>query len=578
MKAEPAIATSEGLRGYLALFRRQPFFSGAVVVLTLLGMLTDGLGLITLLPLLDTLTGEGAGSALSERVLALWQGFGLQPSLTGILIVYLVLMALRACVRIGTDWAAIHLRTGLTDDLRNEALSALMRAEWRWLSAHKHSDQTNMLLTEVQRVASGVHAALALLASGAAILVYLIVAFGIAPMVAGMATVIGGLMLLLFSGQRRKALHLGLEQVRVNRRLHENAVESMGAIKLAKILGTEAAHNASFGQAVGALRQNQIRNAVLSALSREMFQFTGAVLVAGYVFLAVQLWHMALAQLLVLVVIFIRLIPMLTAFQQHLHMLTNALPALQEARTITAQARAAAEPPVPQSGPPIGMTKEIALEGVSISFTAQDRPALRDISLSLPARSITVITGPSGSGKSTLADVLMGLLRPDKGQLRVDGTVLSDQRRIAWRNSVSYVPQEVTLYSGTIRENLLRGNSDASDADIDAALVAASADFVRRLPEGIETPIGDGAHGLSGGEKQRLSLARGLLRNPALLVLDEVTSALDPQNEAKIRDSLAKLSAKLAIVILGHRSAFLDIADKVIDLQDGALATGTHGK
>ena len=105
----------------------------------------------------------------------------------------------------------------------------------------------------------------------------------------------------------------------------------------------------------------------------------------------------------------------------------------------------------------------------------RDIPALHPTSLRVEDGQVFGLIGHSGAGKSTLADVLMGLLRPDKGQLRVDGTVLSDQRRIAWRNSVSYVPQEVTLYSGTIRENLLRGNSDASDADIDAALP-------RRLP------------------------------------------------------------------------------------------------
>lgn len=562
----------EGLRAYMHLFGRQPFFSGAVVLLTLLGMLTDGLGLITLIPLLDTLTGGGAASALSSKVMALWQALGLQPGLIGILTVYLVLMAVRACVRVANDWAAIHLRTSLIDDLRTEALSVLMRAEWRWLRAHKHSDQSNMLLTEVQRAGTGVHAALSLLASSAAILAYLLVAFGIAPMVTAGATLAGALMLMLFSGQRRKALMLGIEQVKVNRRLHESAMESVGAIKLAKILGTQDGHVSGFGRAVDDLRQNQIRNALLSGMSRELFQFLGAALVAGYVFVGVSLWNMPLAQLLVMVFIFARLIPMLTSFQQFLHLLTNSLPALQEAQAITAQARAAAEPAQSGTAAPLTLRSGIRLTGVTLSFAANERPALNDVTLHLPAGSTTVITGPSGSGKSTLADVLMGLLPPDQGELCVDDTVVQGQSRLLWRRSVSYVPQDVTLYTGTIRDNLKRGRPDASDDDIRAALTAASADFVQTLPDGLETQIGDGAHGLSGGEKQRLALARGLLRHPSLLVLDEVTSALDPENEAKIRDGLARLSGTLTMVILGHRSAFLEIADQVLHLHDGHLS------
>ena len=563
----------EGLSASIQLFSRQPVFSGVVFSLTILGMLTDSLGLITLVPLLDALMGSSVSSALSVKVLAWWQALGLHPELTGILLAFIFLMALRGVVRIAKDVAATRLRAQLTDDLRNEALAALMDAEWQWLGNHKRSDQANMLLTEVQRAGSGVFAALSLLATSAAFLAYLFVAVTIEPLTTAFAAGVGGLMLMLFSKLRHKALDLGQEQLSVHRRLHENALESIGEIKLAKILGITDLQLSIFGQSVSDLRQNQIRFSLLSGISRELFQVLGAILVAAYVFVGVSYWQMPLPELLVMVFIFARLVPMLTSFQQFLHMMTNALPALQEAENTIIQARAAAEPKHDSNVATILLTKELNLIGVNMCYSNSSALALKDVTMHLPARSTTVIMGPSGSGKSTLADVLMGLLQPNRGLILIDGIRLDGPDRIRWRQSVSYVPQEIILYAGTVRDNLSRMKPDATEAEIEAALAAASAEFVYTLPQGIDTQIGDGAHGLSGGEKQRLALARGLLRRPSLLVLDEITSALDEENEARICESLVKLAGQMTIVILGHRSAFLKIADQVLHLQNGELIT-----
>lgn len=560
-----------GLHAYGGLFVRQPVLSAVVLLMTFLSMLTDGLGVLMLVPLLATVTGDGADAAISRKILGLWEMHGLQPTLSGILGVFLLLIALRAVVRVGKDWVSVHLRTALTDALRNEAHAALMQAEWRWLSGHRRTDQISVLFAEVQRVGTGIQAALSLLATGAAILAYLIVAFGLEPFVTAIVTGIGGLLAAVFSGQRRKAVRLGIEQINVNRSLLENAFESIGAIKLAKILGTQDLHAESFDRAGGALRRNQIRFTLLSGMSRELFQFAGAVLVAGCIVLGVGVWQIPLSQLLVLALIFSRLAPMLTSSQQFLHVLLNALPALSECRELIREARAASEPQLAGIAPCFSVLGEVTLEAVTVHFPAQERPALQDIDLRLPAGSITVITGPSGAGKSTLADVLMGLLVPDRGQMLVDGTPLTGAARIGWRRSVSYVPQEVGLYNGTIRDNLRRARPGASEAELEAALDAASAGFVRALAAGLDTRIGDGGQGLSGGERQRLALARGLLRSPALLVLDEVTSALDPENEARIRDSISALSGRITIVILGHRTAFLAIADQVVHLQEGRI-------
>jgi ATP-binding cassette subfamily C protein len=180
--------------------------------------------------------------------------------------------------------------------------------------------------------------------------------------------------------------------------------------------------------------------------------------------------------------------------------------------------------------------------------------------------------GASGAGKSTLADVLMGLLVPDAGEMSVNGDPIRGSRRLTWRRSVAYVPQETFLFHDTIRHNLLWGNPKACDDALHQALKKAAADFVFRLPQGLDTVVGDGGIRLSGGERQRIALARALLKQPSLLILDEATSALDLENEARVRQAIETLHGDMTVVIIGHRLPTLEHADQVVVLDQGRVA------
>jgi ATP-binding cassette subfamily C protein len=208
---------------------------------------------------------------------------------------------------------------------------------------------------------------------------------------------------------------------------------------------------------------------------------------------------------------------------------------------------------------------------VTIAYESRDTPALNQVSVTFPAKTTTAIMGASGAGKSTLADVVMGLLAPDQGEVRVDGIRLSDAERMRWRHSVAYVPQEVFLFHESIRNNLLWGNANATQNDMQRVLQMAAAEFVFNLPQGLDTVVGDGGVRLSGGERQRIALARALLKHPSLLILDEATSALDVDNEARVRDAIEKLHGDLTMIIIGHRLPTLEHADQVIVLEAGRI-------
>jgi ATP-binding cassette subfamily C protein len=195
------------------------------------------------------------------------------------------------------------------------------------------------------------------------------------------------------------------------------------------------------------------------------------------------------------------------------------------------------------------------------------------VSLDIPARSITVLTGPSGAGKTTIVDLLVGFHQPTKGRILVDGTPLSEVNLKDWRTNIGYVPQELTLLHGSIFQNVTMGDPSISDEDVRAALkIAGLLDFVDALPDGVATDVGQMGTKLSGGQRQRISLARALVLRPRLLILDEVTSALDHDTEQAICNSVAALSRQFTVVAITHRPAWLSIADRVYRVSDGQVS------
>ena len=328
-------------------------------------------------------------------------------------------------------------------------------------------------------------------------------------------------------------------------------------------------------------------------LARATLNLGAAAALAATVWFAIAGTGLTLPELAVVAPLFARVMSALMNLQDSAQEFANALPAygytqealraLQRATEDAAGANPSTgkreEPPGPcRDEPRMALHAALTVRAVSFDYepraqTGARRRALSGVDLDVQAGKITAISGPSGAGKSTLADVLLGLLDPTSGSVLVDGVPLDRSNRRRWRRSCAYVPQDPYLFHDTVRANVAWARPHANDRDVWRALRrAAAADFVAKLPQGLDTVVGDRGGRLSGGERQRIVLARALLLKPTLLVLDEATSQLDTRTEQRVVEALRSLRGRTTVVAMAHREALMAAADRIVLLDSGRVA------
>ncbi len=230
-----------------------------------------------------------------------------------------------------------------------------------------------------------------------------------------------------------------------------------------------------------------------------------------------------------------------------------------------------------EDGRAAGIRGDIEFRGVSFSYRA-GRKVIDDLSFFAPAGTVTALVGPTGAGKTTIANLIARFYDPDSGSILLDGKELSSYARADLRRLFGIVPQDSYLFSGTVRDNILYADPEASEADMVAAAEAANADhLISRLPDGYDTRLGEGAPSLSEGLRQLIAIARAVLAKPSILILDEATSGVDTRTELRIQAAMASLMKERTSFIIAHRLSTIRAADRILVIDGGRLAeSGTH--
>lgn len=380
--------------------------------------------------------------------------------------------------------------------------------------------------------------------------------------------IVTAIVLLSLTGSVRRARSEEHESFGLVSRSMMEGLHGVKALQIAVATDVVADEHARHRDALAQARQ---RTVFLAAMSRQILEAAvtlGIGLLAAGLF-AFQSSADALASLGLVVAVAFRALPSVSRLLGTLNAMRAASVSLERIQEELLQPtthadREAQEPP--------DFVREIGFADVSYSYSGASALALDGVSITIPSGSSLGIVGTSGAGKTTIVDLLLGLLEPTSGVITVDGVPLDRSNVLGWRRLVGYVPQDVFMLDSSLRDNVVFTGRDfiAPDDEVWAALQQAQlADFVRSLPDGLDTVIGERGARMSGGQRQRVGIARALYRQPALLVLDEATSALDLVTEAAIAETIEALDRSITKVIIAHRLTTVRGCDRIAFLEDG---------
>lgn len=553
-------------------FKSYPRETVITLVCLIAAAMAEGLGLASMVPLLAIAMGRGAVSESStgQEVAAVLEGglgwFGLPFTVVTVAVVVSLLIWLKAVLvllsmrQVGNTvaWIATDLRLGL--------MQQLLDARWSYYSKQPLGRLTNAVATEATRAANA-YRQLALAAKFVALSsVGLVVALWLSWQLALVTLVGWGLIGLALGGLIRLSRRAGLKQTTVINSLLSRLSDVLLNVKVLKgmrrehVIGPVLARDT--GRLQRALRKQVLAQESLKALQEPLM----LVMLLATLLLSESAGLIGFEEITVMLLALTRSLAGATRIQRRYQLAVTNASAVDSITTLMASAREAAESLHGGHAPRL----ETSIEFDRVSLDYDEERVLDGASLEIPAGQITALIGGSGSGKTTLSDLVMALVRPNEGAVRIDGVSLEEIDVSAWRKMIGYVPQEVVLLHDTVRVNVTFGDAGISDAEVERALRAAGVwDVVRALPGGLDASVGERGTRLSGGERARIGLARALAGTPKLLILDEATAALDPETEGIVLDTLRRLRGEVTILAVSHQPALRELADRVYRVHAG---------
>ena len=554
-------------RAYLALMS-SAVGSAAVVQLVLLQLLVavmEAAGLTLLVPVLQSLNGQDTLSL---------PGLDLHLSVAEAFALVLVVVSVRALGQWRVAVLSVEIRLATIDALRLGLIDDLYAAEWGYLAGQRRSHVIQRLTTEVERAHNALVMLIRVIVGLLVLLATIAVAILLSPAIGGLAAI--GLIAVVVATRRsvRSAVTLGKQMSDRMDDFGAALSDSLSSVRLMRAHDASAAWSRLVAAEAGRVRTVRRSFVEKSSGVGAVLGIVAVVAVLGLILVG-RAAGMSMAELAALAVVSTRLLTSAQSLVGSTQVFANEAPALDRLTTFRDEVRRHRESPTPTTtaSPAPGVTTLVSLRDVTVRYQPDLDPVLCSVSLDIPHRGLVVVAGDSGAGKSTLLDVILGLLRPETGEVLVDGVPVHDFE--AWRRRIGYVPQQTVLVPGTVWQNLtwsLPPGREVTETEVwDALRVSQLEDEIRALPDGLATQLHELAE-LSGGEQQRLSIARAIIRDPELLVLDEATSALDTRTEERVLEGL--LDGSRTVLMVTHRLSSRALPTVSARLEGGSLLIG----
>lgn len=440
-----------------------------------------------------------------------------------------------------------------------------MTTQWQHIIKTHQADYTRILAEEIGSVTSILDQTLSLMSLAALTIIYTALCFYLSPGLTVIAIILGFVLLLTTHPIQSLISHLGEKHLVATEKIFKLASDQIKGLKVIKSSGTEHRHNLHYAETVESLATEELSYYRLTSLTQILHSTISALAFCVLAYIAYEMMNQDIVTLMILALIFSRLMPQISRLRTYLQRTAYLEPSLNSVSALLHHLRSHQETGGVETT--FDLSSGLHLENVCYQYPDGDEMVLDNINGSLSTNQLVALTGDSGIGKSTLADIIAGISLPTSGKIRIGDTILDENNQRSWRQYVTYLPQVPFLIESTVRENLnLLLPADADDDQLNRAIDLAAANFLHRLPQGLETVIGDNGVTLSGGERQRLQLARGLLEDRPVMILDETTGNLDLGTEDSIVATLATLKARRLIIMISHRPSISEFADQVFTL------------
>lgn len=556
-------------------------------VLAVTSAVFEGFGIAMFLPVLEYLE-SGRDFETLEASSRLWQILGesfafvgLPVNLLSLLGVLVGLMFVRIVASFLRQAYVAWLGQQVLHTTRMSLFDSHIRAEYGFFDRLSTGHLVNLLTTETQRVGGYFNGWFALSSHTAVVLGYLAILFMLSVPMTLMVLVclgIGAGVAYLFAIRKTKSV--SRKTTASHKEFAMQLVELLQAIRLVKLSTAVERESQNVRRSSRVIRENLYKLRIFGARIELLLEPIVVLAAAGIIYFAFEVFGAGLAEVGMFMLILLRLLPLVMQLLRSRQGVLSNVGAIEAVRGSIAAARDAAERQWHGSRTFTGVREAIEFRRVGFTYPGKQTEVFRDLDLVIPAGKMTALVGPSGGGKTTLTDLLAGLRRPQRGAILFDGTESGEFDISSLRRRVAFVSQDAALFNASVRYNLLFSKPDATEEDLwDVLEKARAADFVRALPGGLETVIGERGTQVSGGQRQRLSLARALLEGAPILIMDEPTSALDSETEKEIQSAIESMrkTRELTIVVIAHRLSTIRSADKIAVVMDGRVVEeGTH--